>query len=897
MRLYQCPSALALSLVHYLIIEQTSVFAAPLTFLEFSEFQYNDLTKVHDVQLLTDKASYFQEKVNLQWVTNSNSPLDQKSPYYICEQKSNRKSSNLFAKLDIDSSHFRIISNTVKSACFEASILYKDAKSLLQYQKISVTPVFSGMKIFLGTLKHISNGENFGSDLCENSSEQGNKLAQAVSSICTQCNVEYYEDSSSSKIIVKVGVALVNSIVDAFDFISDQPSICSVYPLPKTSTNNKTGKLILQGGQQNGKGFENPFHKAGILGEGQVAQVSDTGVSIGSCFFKDSNNPKKLKRDLSGDVDESQRKIIQYIAVQDQFDKDGHGTHVAGTLLGSNENGPSPHDGVAPAAKLAFYDELNFFTLKKMFTEGLKAKATVHNASWGLCCIDPDCCDKVKCGPLPGCPSGFQNVPLYTQLDKVIDEFSFQNDEFLVFNAAGNDGREINTLHPGSFPGFQTIDSMGIAKNSIAVCSSENFGTLGGIDVISDFSSQGPTFDGRIKPDLCAPGGTIFSAGSVPDDAATCSITEKFGTSMASPGAAGTALLVRQYFQEGFYPSGKKMKGNLLPKPPSASLIKAVLINSGRVLEQVNRGDPSEEFDGKQGFGRISLLDSLPLDKENDISLYVRDREVLNKTSRLQFKRSFLISNCGETNVSVTLVWADFPATAGCTHCLISHLALSAKKGTAQTQFFPNGGNGLDGTNNVQRIRLPVTSGEIVHVKVEVNEGAGGLHDMHPKQEFSLVVSGCGLEEVTTTEPSSSPSTQPSLSPTMEPSLFPSTEPSSSPSTQPSLSPTMEPSLFPSTEPSSSPSTQPSLSPTMEPSLFPSTQPSLSPTMEPSVFPSTEPSLSPTMEPSVFPSNAPSSKKSKKKALKREKNIVPKNKKGKHNKRFEKVKVAFHDKI
>jgi len=168
--------------------------------------------------------------------------------------------------------------------------------------------------------------------------------------------------------------------------------------------------------------------------------------------------------------------------------------------------------------------------------------------------------------------------------------------------------------------------------------------------------------------------------------------------------------------------------------------------------------------------------------------LYVTDRELLNKTIS-QFNRSFSISNsnCNKKDVSVTLVWTDAPAKMGCTNCLINHLALSAKKESkAQKQYFPNGKKTLDGTNNVQRIRFPVTNGEIVHVQVEVNEKTGGgLDPLDPKQEFSLVVSGCGLKKI---KYMPAPSTVPSQS--AQPSL----------STQPSLSPML--SFLPSPEPS-----------------------------------------------------------------------------------------------
>jgi hypothetical protein len=80
---------------------------------------------------------------------------------------------------------------------------------------------------------------------------------------------------------------------------------------------------------------------------------------------------------------------------------------------------------------------------------------------------------------------------------------------------------------------------------------------------LSAFSSRGPTRDGRIKPDLVAPGEYIVSArsdGSL--DTHQCSsgdgstLKAMQGTSMAAPAAAAAAVLVREYLMKGFYPSG-----------------------------------------------------------------------------------------------------------------------------------------------------------------------------------------------------------------------------------------------------------------------------------------------------------------------------------------------------
>lgn len=83
---------------------------------------------------------------------------------------------------------------------------------------------------------------------------------------------------------------------------------------------------------------------------------------------------------------------------------------------------------------------------------------------------------------------------------------------------------------------------------------------------------------------------------------------------MATPLIAGSAALVRQYFQNGMYPTGSPISGN--KHSPSGPLVKAVLIGGAAGLSGYEPDTglplaPPPSF--RQGFGRLQLSQSLPL--------------------------------------------------------------------------------------------------------------------------------------------------------------------------------------------------------------------------------------------------------------------------------------------
>jgi len=260
-----------------------------------------------------------------------------------------------------------------------------------------------------------------------------------------------------------------------------------------------------------------------------------------------------------------------------------------------------------------------------------------------------------------------------------------QNDEFLAIVAAGNAGDD------GGLDVPKTVGSPANSKNGIGVGATVSWGSSlpnrgYGPSFVTYFSSRGPTADGRMKPDLMAPGNKILSADARPNGQGECDddddLVYKAGTSMATPVVSGTAAKIRQYFREGYYPSGEKNSNDAYPNP-SGGLLKAVLLNGAQALLGVDnvavRGGvtPSSPYDNNQGFGRLSLQDSVYLAGKTNVQLKIWDRESVpnggTNTYDVTIDKS---GGCQANDLSVTLVWMEEGSPSGCTAAFFMILIL-----------------------------------------------------------------------------------------------------------------------------------------------------------------------------------------------------------------------------
>jgi len=531
--------------------------------------------------------------------------------------------------------------------------------------------------------------------------------------------------------------------------LAEHPFVCNVEHDPPVVLFNDNARWIMQGNVGSNSNKKLPFHDAGIKGFGQTVQMSDTGLSVQSCYFYDSNG--EVVRDKSATVDRSKRKVVQYYAKSDQYDDNGHGTHCAGTILGEictgtgcTVNGVN-RDGSAPEAKIAVYDiggsgpGVSPDDADPMFVRGMSAFATVHSASWG---------------------NGDNS---YQTRDRKNDKFQYDNPSFLVVFAAGNSGGSKNS---GRYNIKNT--SSGVAKNNLNVCATNNHEVGLGQSYTAYFSSMGPSQDGRMKPDICAPGMKISSAKN--SRGRTCSSQTYSGTSMACPGVAGSALLLRQFFMEGFYPTGTKNSADSFT--PTGYLIKAAILNSGRaVLGRDNDGEadmfPSTPYDESQGFGLISLIDAVYLNGESKAKVLVWDQVELENGK--MWEETITIGSCDTQQTSVTMTYFDKEGAVGCSTCMTNRLDLTVMN-NGQT-LYPNGKTGHDTKNNVQRVRFE-TGNDSITVRVYAK------NLITASQKFAVVVSGCvdsgsrhpahspGPSKISSPAPSKSISQTPTAAPT-----------------------------------------------------------------------------------------------------------------------------------
>lgn len=482
--------------------------------------------------------------------------------------------------------------------------------------------------------------------------------------------------------------------------------------VPRTS-NNVAGRIV-------GRHFAAaPPPGLGLQGDGEIVAVCDTGLDTGRL---DDLHPDFAGRVLairSYPIAAGYARFVRNPGANDGADDvdAGHGTHVAGSILGNGRASARAAvriEGMAPRARLVFqaveqkvdwkprFEDEPFQLaglpddLATLFEFAYRQGARIHNNSWS--------------GGTPG---------VYDAACRQIDRFVWDHRDFAIFVAAGNDGSDTGGAGKPADGHInpKSVTPPGTAKNCITVGASESRrrafanDTYGARweddyplppwrddpladdpDTIAPFSARGPTNDGRFKPDLVAPGTLILSTrSSRADDEDALDphystdperYTYMTGTSMATPITAGCATLLRQAL--------RKRHG---VASPSAALIKSLLIAGCRRLP-AGRG---ALVDNEQGFGRIDLQRSL--------------RRVLLLHEGAGLHTGALASLTipvppGRRTLRIAMAYTDYPGFR-----LVNNLNLFAS-GPGGARFVGNvagcvhGGLLLDSSNNVEVIEV-----------------------------------------------------------------------------------------------------------------------------------------------------------------------------------------------
>ena len=251
-----------------------------------------------------------------------------------------------------------------------------------------------------------------------------------------------------------------------------------------------------------------------------------------------------------------------------------------------------------------------------------------------------------------------------------------------------------------------------------------------------------------MKPDLVAPGASILTAFA--HEAAKT--VEAYGTSYAGPAVAGNAALIRQYFEEGHFPcTWRNCKID-----PSGSLVKAVLLNSGQNLKQVQVSRPwlpnksledVSEYDNNQGMGLIQLDQTLPIPGHNKFHAIVRNNKKIFDEKFHDIYIRATPGACFNTPYkhlfSATLTWYDPAGAESCAKCLVNDLDIrvdrvdSNLKVINYSTIFPNGTSRKDYRNNVERIRFKMSGSRRYRIRIHAANLATA------STQFSLVATGC----------------------------------------------------------------------------------------------------------------------------------------------------------
>lgn len=475
--------------------------------------------------------------------------------------------------------------------------------------------------------------------------------------------------------------------------IMQQPSVMYLRPDPAFTALNDQSRTHMQTNTMR------TYFTTDLDGSGQIVAVADAGLD-----------------EDHGDF--GTRVVGSYDVIGDGSTADkhsGHGTHVSCTVLGDGFRGG--YGGVAQAAELYFQAMENDNTgnfqspsLNNLLNTAYNANARTHTNSWGS-------------------SAASQQGKYNSETEDVDDRANYYDryyngrEGLTILFAAGNDGPDSGTVSPPA-----------TSKNIISVGNHQNRYN-GAPNTMMSGSSRGPTDDGRIKPDLVAPGGYVRSCrAQEAADTGTATWSNSYyleytGTSMATPNAAGAATMVREYLQE------------IAQRPsPQGALVKALLVLGAQ--DMGTRDIPNDD----EGWGRINLRNTLA--PSTGQGIWVDDRSVMSGTGNSKTYAFNLTQNSGL--FKAVLTWSDERGSRFSNAQLVNDLDLEITDPDGTVYLgndFANGrsttGGTRDSVNNLEVVLIDAAVQGTWTVKVKDAQHSGSK-----TQPYAIAVLGHGVNDL-----------------------------------------------------------------------------------------------------------------------------------------------------
>ncbi len=351
---------------------------------------------------------------------------------------------------------------------------------------------------------------------------------------------------------------------------------------------------------------------------------------------------------------------------------------------------------------------------------------------------------------------------LYDLDAQIQDSIAYNAPNYLIVAAAGNNrtsagpavgqtywrrnesGRFYNAgSRPADLSSNDTYGSISSDKNAKNVLT---VGAVNGIPseynkkedvVMSNFSSWGPTDDGRIKPDIVAQGVAVYAPIATNDS----SYGYLNGTSMASPGAAGSLLLLQELSQR-FIVNGA-------PKILKSATVKGLAIHTA------NEAGFYPGPDYKFGWGLLNIAEAAQvlntsLTNNNSINSphFVYENTLLNGESK-----SYTFTASGTRPVKATIVWTDVKGSSSDllndpNPKLINDLDLTISQGNKTFNTWNLNPSSPDnqafkGINNIDNVEKVEVDTSLVGTNYTVTVKHKGTLE-RGQQNYSLIISGAG---------------------------------------------------------------------------------------------------------------------------------------------------------